>query len=567
MADNPDEEQLSGLVQSGILETVESEAFDRICWLVSEVINTSATIITLLNGQRFWMRSDLGFSTEDVNRSLVRFHESVTSSDILEINDAYVDPSFFDSDLVDRHNGVRFFAGAPILDPNGFVCGVLTILDVNPRKLTQNERTKLRCFADQVENEIKILLLMQEESDLRFEVSKAFNAKSTFLSQMSHEIRTPIAGIIGATDLLLSGSKRDSPELLNSIRTSASDLLQLLNETLDSAKIEAGGLHIQSVPVDLVSIAEKLRRHFRPLAESKNLDFRVDIDVQSDLPDFVKSDPLRLRQILFNIIHNAMKFTERGSVGCSMTLSKGENDVFARLDLTISDTGMGMTEKTLQTLFEPFRQGEEGEERSYEGTGLGMSLVKQLTERMGGEIHVDSVIGRGTTISISIPVQPDHDVWVTSNQGLEDSAAPARPAEVIQVNDLKDMQVLVADDNAQNRLILEKVVSSWGCEVTSVDNGQAALDTALASAFDAIILDLHMPSKSGFEVARALRQYTSSTKLIACSADTTESAYAKSIDSGFDHQVEKPFDWPKLYHALTTPKATIADHFKAQEAV
>ena len=248
---------LSKLVQSGALDTMEGDGFHRIAWLITEALKVPATFITLLNVERYWARSDLDIEAETVLEALKGGHDAIPSSDILEINDARLDPAYFDSPLVLRDKPIRFIACAPILDAAGFACGVVTVLDEDPRKLDQNERSMLRCFTDQVESEMKILTLMQEEADLRFEVSKAFNAKSTFLSQMSHEIRTPIAGIIGATDLMLADQNRDVPELLNTIRTSASDLLQLLNETLDSAKIEAGGLNIQSVPVDLVSLSRQ----------------------------------------------------------------------------------------------------------------------------------------------------------------------------------------------------------------------------------------------------------------------------------------------------------------------
>tara|TARA_R100001086_G_scaffold246357_2_gene178461 strand:- start:1676 stop:3352 length:1677 start_codon:yes stop_codon:yes gene_type:complete len=542
-------EALSGLVQSGVLDTIEGEAFQRVAWLISEVLDMPVTLISLLNGERCWLRSELEFTSEEILGSLAEFLGTIPSSEILEINDAHVDASCFDCPIVDRPRGVRFIGATTITDPAGFPCGYVTLLDTRPRKLSQNERTKLRCFTDQLESEIKILSLMSEEANLRFEVSRAFNAKSTFLSHMSHEIRTPIAGIIGATDLLLAGGRQETPELLNTIRTSASDLLQLLNETLDSAKIEAGGLHIESVPVDLYALREKLHRHFTPLAASKSLELSVRVEIEDDLPELVFSDPMRLRQVLFNVMHNATKFTERGRIDCRIGLVS-LNETHAMLKMKVSDTGIGMTQGALSTLFEPFRQADEGDERQHQGTGLGMTLVKQLTERMGGRVLVDSTPGQGTCICMDIPVLPVDDLWIVEGDNETVSEEPSRPAIFDQDSGLDGLQVLVADDNPQNRLILEKVVTSWGCEVTTVDDGESALKEALEHAFDAIILDLHMPRRSGFEVARSIRQYTSSTTLIACSADTTQAAFAKCQDAGFDAQIEKPFNWPMLHEAL-----------------
>ena len=543
---------IAALSQSGLLDTAAGEAFHRLAWLISEVLEAPHCLITLLDGSLFWCRSELDLDSEDVRDGLKPFYQSVVLPEVFECADARIEPDFYDLDLVQRRNGVRFYTGVPIADGVGFQCGVVSIAGPEPRRLTQTERTKLRCFADQVESELKVLSLMQEEANLRFEVSKAFNAKSTFLSQMSHEIRTPIAGIIGATDLLISGMNRDNPDLLNTIRSSATDLLQLLNETLDSAKIEAGGLHIQKQPVDLERLRDKLERHFAVVANSKGLDLHVRYSAEDDLPDFVYSDAMRLRQILFNITHNATKFTQNGGVSCDIMLKRDAGPANGcHLVLRVKDTGMGMSEQQRNALFEPFRQGQEGEDRNFEGTGLGMSLVKQLTDRMGGEIEVLSSPGMGTEIAVSLPVEPVYDTWVATT---EERPVPFGQSALtgIPLGPVEGLQVLIADDNPQNRLILDRVLTSWGCETTVAEDGEQALNIARSSSFDAIILDLHMPRRSGFEVASILRQYTSSTKLIACSADTTQGAYAKCQDSGFNILIEKPFDWPLLHRALAS---------------
>ncbi len=543
---------ISSLVHAGVLDTAEGEAFDRIAWLISEGLKAPLVLIMLLDGERYWCRSELGLSAAEVVTELKGLHEAIGGTDLFEINDALVDLSFYDSPLVARNNGVRFLAATPISDGAGFQCGVVALLDVRPRKLSQNERTMMRCFADQLENELKMLSLMQEEAELRIEVSKAFDAKSTFLSQMSHEIRTPIAGIIGATDLLLAEGNVESVELLNTVRSSASDLLQLLNETLDSAKIEAGGLRIHSEPVDLAALSDKLRNHFSPVTTSKGLDFTVTFDTEGEIPDLVFSDPMRLRQIMFNIVHNATKFTPSGRVTCDIRVQGTDQPDVCMLEIDIADSGIGMSGSALENLFEPFRQGDEGDDRMYGGTGLGMALVKQLVDRMGGELDVKSVVNSGTRIIVRLPVQPVEDAWVATRETVSVTEEPLHPVDLAGRKSLSELQVLIADDNAQNRLILDKVLTSWGCETTVVEDGELAMQQARGHAFDAIILDLHMPRRSGFEVAAAIRQWTSSTRLIACSADTTQAAYAKCQDAGFDFQIEKPFDWEKLYHALAS---------------
>ena len=559
-------EAIGKILQSGVLDATEGEAFQRLIWLVSEVLDVPMVMISLQNGERCWTRSNLDLPAELVINNVSGIQEAMIMGEVMEVKDALLDPSFYDSPLVECEYGIRFIAATSISDPTGFPCGEIIVLDKKPRVLSPNERVMLRCFTDQVESEIKLMAFMLDEANLRMEVSKAFNAKSVFLSHMSHEIRTPIAGIIGATDLLLSNRESDTVELLNTVRTSATDLLQLLNETLDSAKVEAGGLVVKSEAVDLRRFMEKVERHFDAVAISKSLDWKLNLEVRSGNPESVYSDQLRLRQILFNIIHNAMKFTSSGSVTCNAYLEDhAEQEDLSVLRFQVQDTGIGMSEDAMKSMFEPFRQVDEGDERSFGGTGLGLALVKQLCDRMGGQISVQSKIGEGTCICVELPVIPVQDAWVTTAKSSDMDDEPRRFDDFDSENVLKDMQVLVADDNPQNRLILERVISSWGCDVTVEDDGEKALQQAKAHVFDAIILDLHMPHLSGFEVAKLIRQMTIKTCLIACSADTTEAAFAKCQDVGFDFQFAKPFNWANIYQALASVRFTGDKEEQAQQ--
>ena len=542
------------LISTGAFETSEADAFQRMCWLIAEALDLPGVIVSLGHGQRYWMQSSLDGTAEEYLELLTGLEEAVVPGDIFEVSDAKLDPDFFDAPLVEQdEGGIRFVSGAILTDSTGFQCGVIGVFSDKPRILSQSHRTMLRCFVDQIENEIKLLTLMQEEADLRIEVSKAFNVKSNFLSHMSHEIRTPISGIIGATDLLLREIKDEEPvTLLNTVRSSATDLMQLLNETLDSAKVEAGGLHIKREPVDIVRLMRKMENHFVVLADSKGLEFEVVLEVPENMPSMLYTDETRLRQIMFNIVHNAMKFTNVGKVACRLAVTCNEQCDKCLILFEVVDTGIGMSDDVLVHLFEPFRQGEEGDERQYGGIGIGMSLVKQLVQHMDGQIEVASTVGEGSSFQVTLPTEGVEDVWIVEpNVDKEqNNAGVDRLAE--QEIDLTGTQVLIADDNPQNRLILEKVVSSWGCDVTVVADGIQALEEARKHVFDALILDLHMPGCSGFQVARTMRDLSSSIRLIACSADDTEAAFAKCRDSGFDYQLQKPFNWSKVYAALAS---------------
>lgn len=546
---------LAELFSSGVLDSPTSGAFERIAWLASHVLNAPIAYISLLGGRKYWLYSSQTFDEVGLIQG---FQSARNFGDVFEIRDARVDPDYFDLPGFSGFEGVRFYASAPVFGPSGEVCGQLVIAGDVPRSLSSEERNVFRCLADQVESELKLLLLMQEEASLRFAATKAFNAKSSFLSLISHEIRTPIAGIMGATDMLQarlsSNDQKENKvekELLSTVWSSASDLLQLLNETLEAAKIDADGVQINAQSFDLIAFCEKLRRHFKPLAAHKDLKLSINYVGLDQFSQTVLLDPTRLRQILFNLIHNAMKFTEVGEIACRMNLQqRDEGDHACDLIIEISDTGIGMSQDNIETLFEPFTQANAGDDREFGGTGLGMSLVKQIIDRMDGEISVKSQINTGTTISIKIPTyEVVEDDWVVDQRPDQDDLQEGG-LQAVDAEPLKGLQVLVADDNSQNRFILSRVLETWGCDPVMAECGSSALDLARSHSFDAIILDLHMPRVSGFDVAKSIRQYTSSTRLIACSADTTQAAFAKCQDAGFDDVLAKPFDWELIHSSL-----------------
>ena len=549
---------LAELFSSGVLDSAQAGAFERIAWLAAKVLSAPIVYISLLGGKKYWLYSSEHCDENKLIHGLRPIQAESWSNDVFEISDARVDPEFFDLPCFEGKDGICFYASAPVAGPSGEVCGHLVLASHAPRKLDMEERNVFRCLADQVESELRLLLQMQEEAALRFAATKAFNAKSSFLSLISHEIRTPIAGIMGATDMLgaklnaRSNENIDSErELLGTVWSSASDLLQLLNETLEAAKIEADGVQINNQSFNLIAFSEKLRRHFKPLAENKGLKLSIGYDGLGEFSEIILADPTRMRQILYNLIHNAMKFTEKGEILCRMRLSPrdgGEKNCI--LHIEVADTGIGMSESEIKNLFVPFNQANEGDDREFGGTGLGMSLVKQLIDRMGGFIEVTSERDVGTHLKIQIPTEEIvEDDWVV-DQRPETEEVKKGSLEEVDPDPLRGLQVLVADDNSQNRFILSRVLETWGCDAIMAECGSSALGITREHSFDAIILDLHMPRKSGFEVAKEIRQYTSSTRLIACSADTTQAAYAKCQEAGFDEILAKPFDWTLMHNAL-----------------
>ena len=378
-----------------------------------------------------------------------------------------------------------------------------------------------------------------------FEAANATHAKSKFLASMSHEIRTPLTSIIGFAETL--GDVNQEPEDLKhaseSIKRSGHHLYEIINDVLDISKIEAGQIELEMIETSPSAIVSEVAAIMEEKIRKKGLNFRVNYFFP--LPKIIITDPTRLRQILLNLLGNAVKFTNEGII-CINT-SYLSNDRI--LQFEVNDTGIGMSRDVQEKVFEPFSQAEKSTTRKFGGTGLGLSISKQLAERMGGGIVCDSKVGYGSaftaTISIGEIAEPE---LIYESKEIVDSQVNS----VVTINRNKKYsgKILIAEDTEENQKLLSLHLRKSGINVEIVGDGKQALETALKQEFDLIFMDMQMPVMGGLESIKLLRQAGYSNPIVALTANTSQADKDACIEAGADGFISKPIDFEKFYGVI-----------------
>ena len=431
------------------------------------------------------------------------------------------------------------FNGSVYKNEKGNVLGAVVVArDITEQKRFETELIEAKVFA-----EMATIIAEEEKS----KAENAMKSKQQFLSNMSHEIRTPMNAIIGFTKVVLKTDlSAKQKEYLTAIKMSGDALIVLINDILDLAKVDAGKMTFEQTPFKMASSLSAMLHLFETKIQENNIEFVKEHD--KNIPEILIGDPVRLRQIILNLVSNAVKFTTKGKITVSVRLLS-EDEAKACIEFTITDTGIGIAENKIENIFENFQQASSGTSRLFGGTGLGLAIVKQLIESQGGSVSVKSKIDEGSTFSFILSFQKTKDKPDPDPDSYQDYREAIELAELD--TKMKNIKVLVVEDMVLNQLLMKTILDDFGFERDVASNGKIAIEKLQSKSYDIILMDLQMPEMNGFEATDYIRNtMNSNIPIIALTADVTTVDLAKCKAVGMNDYIAKPIDEKLLYSKI-----------------
>jgi len=432
------------------------------------------------------------------------------------------------------------FNGSVYKDEQGSVIGAVVVArDITDQKRIATELIEAKNFAEiaagiaeEAKSKAEHATKIAEEATRIAE--DAVKAKQQFLSNMSHEIRTPMNAIIGFTKVVLKTDLSEKQtEYLTAIKISGDALIVLINDILDLAKVDAGKMSFEQTPFKMAASISAMLHLFETKIHEKNLQLEKRYDTR--IPEVLVGDPVRLHQIILNLVSNAVKFTSRGKITVTVSLLE-EDDECATIEFAVTDTGIGIAENKIAKIFENFQQATSDTSRLFGGTGLGLAIVKQLVEPQGGALTVKSKTGEGSTFSFILSFK-------------KTTAEAELATEQVELKtEIKNIKVLAVEDIALNQLLLKSLLDDFGFEYDMASNGKIAIEKLKAENYDIILMDLQMPEMNGFEATEYIRnKMNSNIPILALTADVTTVDLAKCKEAGMNDYLAKPIDERALY--------------------